>query len=90
MSPYLNETEERISQPGLVQPAHVAKRASKSKRMWAICLLGILVLGVSLAVRSGKRNENPAIAGEQTIPSSFTPAQHIAVMWASILMRWVR
>jgi hypothetical protein len=30
--------------------------------------LGILVLGVSLAVRSGKHNENPAIAGEANHP----------------------
>jgi hypothetical protein len=44
----------------------------------AICLPGILVLGVSLAVRSGKHKENPAIAGEATIPSSFTPAQPYA------------
>jgi hypothetical protein len=30
--------------------------------------LGGLVLGVSLAVRSGKHNENPAIAGEANHP----------------------
>jgi multidrug efflux system membrane fusion protein len=64
MTPYLEETEERISQPGLAQPAHIAKGASKSKRMWAIYLLAILVLGVSFAVRSGKHKEDPATAGE--------------------------
>ena len=64
MIPYLEETEERISQPGLAQPAHIAKGASKSKRMWAIYLLAILVLGVSFAVRSGKHKEDPATAGE--------------------------
>src|ERR1700736_5682453 len=63
MIPYLEETEERISQPGLAQPAHIAKGASKSKRMWAIYLLAILVLGVSFAVRSGKHKEDPATAG---------------------------
>jgi multidrug efflux system membrane fusion protein len=64
MSPYLEETEERISQAGLVQPAHVANGAFMSKRMWAIGLVAILVLGVSVAVRSGKHKEDPATAGE--------------------------
>jgi len=64
MIPFLEETEERISQPGRAQPAHVAKGASKSKRMWAICLVAILVLGVSSAVRSGKHKEDLATAGE--------------------------
>jgi multidrug efflux system membrane fusion protein len=62
MTPYLEETEERIPQPELAQP--VAKDASKSKRMWAICLFAILVLGVSFAVRSGKHKEDPATTGE--------------------------
>jgi multidrug efflux system membrane fusion protein len=64
MIPFVQDTEERISQPGLAQPALVAKGASKSKRTWAICLVAILVLGVSFAVRSGKHNENIATAGE--------------------------
>src|SRR6267154_3922209 len=64
MIPSLEETEERISQPGLAQPAHVANGASKSKRMWAICLVAILMFGVSSAVRSGKHKEDPAAAGE--------------------------
>jgi multidrug efflux system membrane fusion protein len=64
MTPYLEQTDERISQPGLAQPARVAKGASKSKRMWAICLVAILVFGVSFAVRSGKHKEDPAAAGE--------------------------
>jgi multidrug efflux system membrane fusion protein len=76
MSPYLNETEERILHSGVAQPAHVAKRASKSKRMF--CLLGILVLGVSLAVRSGKHKENPALAGE---------ANHPVIIYASAAYR---
>ena len=68
MTPYLEETEDRISQPGLAQPAHVAKSASKSKRTWAICLVAILVLGVAFAVRSGKHREDPATASEGNHP----------------------
>jgi multidrug efflux system membrane fusion protein len=68
MTPYLEETEDRISQPGLAQPAHVAKSASKSKRTWAICLVAILVLGVAFAVRSGKHREDPATASEANHP----------------------
>jgi multidrug efflux system membrane fusion protein len=78
MIPFLEETEERISQPGLAQPAHVAKGASKSKRMWAICLVAILVLGVSSAVRSGKHKEDPATAGE---------ANHSVIIHASVAVR---
>jgi multidrug efflux system membrane fusion protein len=65
MTPYLEETEETISQPGLAQPAHLAKGDSKSKRMWAICLVAILVLGVGFAVRYGKhkRTKDSATAG---------------------------
>jgi len=32
--------------------------------MWAICLVAILMLGVALAVRSGKHKEDPAAPGE--------------------------
>jgi membrane fusion protein, multidrug efflux system len=64
MIPFLEETEERISEPGLAHPALVARGASKSKRMWAICLAAILVFGVTFAVRSGKHKEDPATAGE--------------------------
>jgi membrane fusion protein, multidrug efflux system len=64
MTPYLEETEERIPQPGLAQPARVAKGASKPKRMWAICLAAVLALGVSFAVRSGKHKEDPAATRE--------------------------
>jgi multidrug efflux system membrane fusion protein len=78
MIPSLEETEERISQPGLAQPAHVAKGASKSKRMWAICLVAILVLGVSSAVWSGKHKEDPATAGE---------ANHSVIIHASVAVR---
>jgi multidrug efflux system membrane fusion protein len=58
MNPY--QTEERVSQPRRTQPAHVAKSASLSKNMWAICLVATLVFGVSFAVRFGKRKEDPA------------------------------
>jgi membrane fusion protein, multidrug efflux system len=68
MTPYVEATEERISQPGLAQPARVAKGASKSKRMWAICLVAILMLGVCFAVRSGKPKEDPTTAGEANHP----------------------
>src|SRR6202795_1734561 len=64
MTPYLEETEEGISQPELAQPAHVAKGAFNSKRMWAICLVAILVPGVFFAVRSVKHKGDPAAAGE--------------------------
>jgi multidrug efflux system membrane fusion protein len=64
MIPFVEGTEERISRPGLAQPALVAKGASRSKRMWAVALVAILVLGVTIAVRAGKRKENPAAAGE--------------------------
>jgi multidrug efflux system membrane fusion protein len=64
MIPYVEETEGRISQPGLAQPALAAKGASKSKRMWAILLVAVLVLGVSLAVRAGKHKQDPANSGE--------------------------
>jgi multidrug efflux system membrane fusion protein len=64
MIPFVEQTEERISQPGLAQPAHVAKGAYNSKRMWAIFLVAILLLGVSLAVRSGKQKEEPATTDE--------------------------
>ena len=63
MTPYLEETEERISQPELAQPAHVAKGAFNSKRMWAICLVAILAPGVFFALLSGKHKREPA-AGE--------------------------
>jgi multidrug efflux system membrane fusion protein len=78
MIPFLEETEERISQPGLAQPAPIAKGASKSKRMWAICLVAILVLAVSSAVRSGKHKEDPATAGE---------ANHSVIIHASVAVR---
>jgi multidrug efflux system membrane fusion protein len=64
MIPFVEETEETISQPGLAQPAHVAKGSSKSKRMWTIFLVAILVLGVCLAVRSAKHKEDPATTDE--------------------------
>jgi multidrug efflux system membrane fusion protein len=74
MTPYFVETEEitshagvarpGLAQPGLAEGALVAKGASKSKWMWAICLVGILALGVCFAVRYQKHQENPATAGD--------------------------
>ena len=78
MTPYLEETEERVSQPGRAQPAHVAKGASKSKRKWTICLVATLVLGVFFSVRSGKHKEDPTIAGE---------ANHSVIIHASTAYR---
>jgi multidrug efflux system membrane fusion protein len=78
MTPYLDKAEERISRPGFAQPAHVAKGVSKSKRMWAICLVAILALGVSFAARSGKHKEDPA-TGDQ--------ANHSVIIHASAAYR---
>jgi membrane fusion protein, multidrug efflux system len=50
----------------------------KSKRVWAICLVAILVLGVSSAVRSGKHKKDPATAGE---------ANHSVIIHASAAVR---
>jgi len=65
MTPYVEETEEKISHPGLAQPAHVEEGASKSNRIWAICLVAIVVLGVCVAVRYGKHEgkKDSATAG---------------------------
>jgi len=60
----LEETEEKISESGFAQPAVVAKGVSRVKRMWVICLVAVLVLGVSFAVRPGKHKEDPAAAGD--------------------------
>jgi membrane fusion protein, multidrug efflux system len=64
MTTYLEETEEQISESGLAQPAVVAKGVSKAKRMRAICLVAIPVLGVFFALRSQKPKGDPAAAGE--------------------------
>jgi len=64
MIPFVEETEERVSQPGLAQPALVAKGVSTLQRTWAVGLVAILVLGVSFAVRAGKSKQDPATAGE--------------------------
>src|SRR6266436_5480926 len=66
MIPFLEETEERISQAGLGRPAHVATGTSKSKRMWVACLVAIVVLGVTFALRSQKLKYkgNPTAADE--------------------------
>ncbi len=54
MIPSLEETEERIEQPGLARPGDVANGASRSKGMWVVCLVAVVVLGVTFAVRSEK------------------------------------
>jgi len=64
MIPFVEETEERVSQPGLAQPALVAKGVSTLQRTWAVGLVAVLVLGVSFAVRAGKYKQDPATAGE--------------------------
>jgi multidrug efflux system membrane fusion protein len=61
---YLEETEEKISQPKLAQPALVAKGVSKPKRMWAICLIALMALGLTFAVWAGRSKGDPAAAGE--------------------------
>jgi len=64
----LEEREEEITQPGFVEPqALVASGASKSKRMWAICLLAILAF-VFFALRPGRHKVNSAISGEAHHP----------------------
>jgi len=64
--PSLEETEERIVQPGLARPGDVANGASRSKGMWVVCLVAIVVLGVTFAVRSEKLKHkgNPTVADE--------------------------
>jgi membrane fusion protein, multidrug efflux system len=64
LTTYLQETEEKIAESGFAQPAVVAKGVSKAKRMWAMCLVAILLLGVTFAVRSGKHKGDPAAASE--------------------------
>jgi membrane fusion protein, multidrug efflux system len=64
LTTYLQGTEEKISESGFAQPAVVAKGVSKAKRIWAMCLVAILVLGVTFAVRSGKHKGDPAAASE--------------------------
>ena len=64
LTTYLEDTEEKISEVGIAQPAVVREGGSKAKRMWAICLVAILVLGVTFAVQSGKHKGDPAAASE--------------------------
>jgi len=64
LTTYLEDTEEKISEVGIAQPAVVREGGSKAKRMWAICLVAILVLGATFAVRSGKHKGDPAAASE--------------------------
>src|SRR5258708_17847357 len=64
LTTYLEDTEEKISEVGIAQPAVVREGGSKAKRMWAICLVAILVLGVTFAMRSGKHKGDHAAASE--------------------------
>jgi multidrug efflux system membrane fusion protein len=64
LTTYLEETEEKISESGFAQPAVISKGVSKAKWMWAMCLVAILVLGVTFAVRSGKHKGDPSAASE--------------------------
>ena len=65
MTRYLEETEERISQPGLAQPVEVRKGAAKARRIWATGLAAVLALCVSLAARSRRHNDNPVTVREE-------------------------
>jgi multidrug efflux system membrane fusion protein len=64
LTTYLEDTEEKISEVEIAQPAVVREGGSKAKRMWAICLVAILVLGVTFAMRSGKHKGDPTAASE--------------------------
>src|SRR5258707_12908545 len=64
LTTYLEDTEEKISEVGIAQPAVVREGGSKAKRMGAICLVAILVLGVTFAMRSGKHKGDPAAGSE--------------------------
>ncbi len=64
LTTYLEDIEEKISEVGIAQPAVVRKGVSKAKWMWAMCLVAILALGVTFAMRSGKHKGDPAAASE--------------------------
>ena len=75
---YLEETEEKISQPELAQPTLVANGVSKTKRIWATCLVAIMALGVTFTVWTGRRKGDPAAAAE---------ANHSVIVHASTAYR---
>jgi membrane fusion protein, multidrug efflux system len=64
LTTYLEDTEEKISEAVSAQPAVVAKSDYKARRMWAIFLVAIPVLGVFFALRTQKPKGDPAAAGE--------------------------
>jgi len=68
MTTYLEETEEKISESGFTQPAVVSKSDSKAKRMRAIILVAIPVLGAFFALRTQKPKGDPTAAGEANNP----------------------
>src|SRR5712672_1496064 len=80
MIPSLEETEERIEQPELARPGDVANGASRSKGRWVVCLVAVVVLGVTFAVRSEKLKHkgNPTAADE---------ASHSVIIRAGIAYR---
>jgi membrane fusion protein, multidrug efflux system len=62
---YLEESEEKVTQPGFAeQQASATSGLSKSKIMWAIGLIATLALGVFFTLRSGKHKMGSAIASE--------------------------
>jgi membrane fusion protein, multidrug efflux system len=62
---YLEESEEKVTQPGFAeQQASATSGLSKSKMMWAIGLIATLALGVFFTLRSGKHKMGSAIASE--------------------------
>jgi membrane fusion protein, multidrug efflux system len=62
---YLEESEEKVTQPGFAeQQASPTSGSSKSKMMWAIGLIATLALGVFFTLRSGKHKVDSAIANE--------------------------
>jgi len=64
LTTYLEDTEEKVSEAGFAQPAVIRKGVSKARRMWAICLVAIPVVGVFFALRSQKPKGDPAAASE--------------------------
>jgi multidrug efflux system membrane fusion protein len=61
---YLEESEEKVTQPGFAEQASATSGSSKSKMMWAIGLIATLALGVFFTLRSGIHKMDSAIASE--------------------------
>jgi multidrug efflux system membrane fusion protein len=66
---HLEECEEKITQPGFAeQQAAVASGTPKPERIWAICLIATLALGVFFALRLGRYRVDSATANEANNP----------------------